>query len=233
MVAVLRGARGSTSKAAGLTDGVHSTRLRRSSWTCLLAAAGILSGVLVAGCGSSSPHPGTATTGGASAASGGSATGARSGAPGAGGAERGQLAYARCMRAHGVEVEAQPGNRRGAVVIGGRGANPESLAFQRAQAQCKQLLPNVGLPGSGPPPSTQTLDKLLRIARCMRQHGISEFPDPRTAVPPSSGLSPGKYREITDYDGAILLFPATIDMQAPAYRHALTACGAPPLGLHH
>ena len=39
--------------------------------------------------------------------------------------------------------------------------------------------------------------------------------------------------EITDFDGAILLFPATINMQSPAYRQALTACGAPPLGLPH
>ena len=40
-------------------------------------------------------------------------------------------------------------------------------------------------------------------------------------------------KEITDFDGAILLFPSTINLQAPAYRRALTACGAPPLGLPH
>jgi hypothetical protein len=65
----------------------------------------------------------------------------------------------------------------------------------------------------------------------MRQHGVSQFPDPQTDVPTNPagiGIS-----EITDFDGAILLFPATIDMQAPAYRQALTACGAPPLGLPH
>ncbi len=32
-------------------------------------------------------------------------------------------------------------------------------------------------------PSAQTLAKLLRIAVCMRQHGVSQFPDPRTTVP--------------------------------------------------
>jgi hypothetical protein len=65
----------------------------------------------------------------------------------------------------------------------------------------------------------------------MRQHGISEFPDPRTSVP--SDVSPAKYQQITDFDGAILLLPVTLNLQAPAYKHALTACGAPPLGLPH
>ena len=44
---------------------------------------------------------------------------------------------------------------------------------------------------------------------------------------------PAGYQEITDFDGAILLFPSTINLQSPAYRQDLAACGAPPLGLHH
>ena len=63
----------------------------------------------------------------------------------------------------------------------------------------------------------------------MRQHGISQFPDPRTSVPTDLTA----YQEITDFDGAILLFPSTINLQSPAYRQDLDACGAPPLGLHH
>ena len=64
----------------------------------------------------------------------------------------------------------------------------------------------------------------------MRQHGVSGFPDPRTSVP--SPLPPG-IRVITNFDGAILLFPSTLNIQAPAYRQALAKCGAPPLGLPH
>jgi hypothetical protein len=56
----------------------------------------------------------------------------------------------------------------------------------------------------------------------MRQHGISDFPDP-TLRPPD--LNPGEYFEITDYEGVFLLFPATIDMQSPAWKHAAAACG--------
>jgi hypothetical protein len=65
----------------------------------------------------------------------------------------------------------------------------------------------------------------------MRQHGVPQFPDPVTSVP-TNPLGRG-IREVTNYDGAVLLFPDTINMQAPAYRHALTVCGAPPLGLGH
>jgi hypothetical protein len=73
--------------------------------------------------------------------------------------------------------------------------------------------------------------KLLRIAVCMRAHGITEFPDPKVTVP-RNPMAAGIV-EITDFDGAILLFPATMNLQAPAYRQALAACGAPPLGLRH
>jgi hypothetical protein len=71
--------------------------------------------------------------------------------------------------------------------------------------------------------------KLVKIAQCMRQHGVPQFPDPRTSMP----SSPSGFQQITNFDGAILLFPSTINMQSPAYRRALTACGAPPLGLPH
>jgi len=63
----------------------------------------------------------------------------------------------------------------------------------------------------------------------MRRHGVSQFPDPRTTVP----ANPAGYQEITDFDSVILLFPVSMDLQAPAYKSALTACGAPPLGLQH
>jgi hypothetical protein len=73
--------------------------------------------------------------------------------------------------------------------------------------------------------------KLLRIAVCMRAHGVTQFPDPRTTIPPNP-LATG-IREITDFDGAILLFPGSMNLQSPAYKQALSACGAPPLGLPH
>lgn len=67
-------------------------------------------------------------------------------------------------------------------------------------------------PGATTHPSAQTLARLVRIAQCMREHGISQFPDPRTSVPSNvAGID-----DITDFDGVILLFPATLNLQAPA-----------------
>lgn len=134
------------------------------------------------------------------------------------------------MRASGVPNFPDPQPGGGAAFEVPAGANPASPAFTAAQAKCRNLM------GGGPPgpgstthPTAQTMAKLRRIAVCMRAHGVPQFPDPRTTVP----SAPAGIVEITDYYDAILLFPATIDLQSPAYRHALAACGAPPLGLRH
>jgi hypothetical protein len=136
------------------------------------------------------------------------------------------------MRANGVPSfpDPTPGNGGGFQTSSGITSSP---AFQAAQATCHKLLPGGGPPGPGSTthPSAQTLAKLLKIAQCMRRHGVPQFPDPQTSIPRSPfGSGSG---EITDFDGAILLFPSTMNLQAPAYRQALAACGAPPLGLHH
>jgi hypothetical protein len=135
------------------------------------------------------------------------------------------------MRASGVPSFPDPVPGGGLVFPLSAGVNRSSPAFKAAQAKCRKFLPPGGPPGPGTTthPTAQTLAKLLRIARCMRRHHISQFPDPRTSVPTNlAGVD-----DITDFDGAILIFPITVNLQAPAYRQALTACGAPPLGLPH
>jgi hypothetical protein len=136
------------------------------------------------------------------------------------------------MRANGVPGFPDPQPGRG-LLFNAAGLNLSAPAVKAAQAKCRRLLPGGGPPGPGSTthPSAQTLSKLLRIAVCMHRHGISQFPEPRTSVPSNPfGGGPG---EITDFDGAILLFPATVNLQAPAYKRALAVCGAPPLGLPH
>jgi hypothetical protein len=142
------------------------------------------------------------------------------------------LAFAECMRANGVSSFPDPSPGRGATFALGSGLNPASPAVKSARAKCQKFM------GGGPPgpgstthPSAQTLAKLVRIAQCMRRHGVPQFPDPRTSIP--SNLSASGVGVVTDFDGVILLFPSTMNLQAPAYRQALTACGAPPLGLPH
>jgi hypothetical protein len=150
-------------------------------------------------------------------------------APGSGGSA---LAFAKCMRASGVPNFPDPNPGGGVLYVIPAGSNAAATpAFKAAQAKCKGLVPDGGPPGAGADthPSERTLAKLLKIAQCMRRHGVPQFPDPETSVP----SNPSAVQEITDFDGAILVFPSTINRQSPAYRQALTACGAPPLGLHH
>ena len=215
-----------------MPDSIDPKQLTRQPRARLLAVATLLSGVLVAGCGGSSPSPTAANAGagtitGPSAATSAGAASSGSTVPGAGSPG---LAFAECMRSNGVPSFPDPSPGPG-LLFSATGLNPSSPAFKVAQAKCKKLLPGGGPPGPGTTthPSARTLAKLVRIARCMRQHGVPQFPDPRTSVPSNlAGID-----EITDFDGVILLFPATLNLRAPAYRQALTACGAPPLGLRH
>jgi hypothetical protein len=96
------------------------------------------------------------------------------------------LAFARCMRADGVPTFPDPAAGGGATFLVPAGSSPTAPAFEAAQARCSKLLPGGGLPDSGSPPSDATLAKLLRIARCMRRHGVPQFPDPLTSVPAGS-----------------------------------------------
>ena len=218
-----------------MQDGIVLRRATGSRWVWRLAAAMLASGVMVAGCGGSSHTPATASAAGAAATSStvGTGGGASSSGSTAAGAGSPGVAFAACMRSHGVPNFPDPSPGGGLLFRVAAAINRSSPAFRAAQAKCRRLLPGGGPPGPGSAthPSAQTLAKLLKIAQCMRQHGISQFPDPRTSVP----LNPfgSGYGVITDYDGAILLFPSTIDMQSPAYRQDLAACGAPPLGLQH
>ena len=198
-------------------------------------SAVIVTAGLLAGCGAAAKQATSTGSGVASAPGAGHAlrtTGhiphpARK-ATGPGQVAPGALAFSKCMRANGVPDFPDPtaGKGFGFQVNSSVSSTP---AFRSAQTKCQRLLP--GGPGFQAKPSKRTMAKLLRIATCMRAHRIHQFPDPLYDRP--RHFTPGEYQEITDFDGATLLFPTTMNLQAPAYRHALTVCGAPPLGLPH
>ncbi len=225
----------------------YPQRPTRSPRACLLALATLLIVVALDGCGASSSTSSAASVGdvsttaasasdASSTAASVSATASRAASSGSTASRpdgSGPLAFANCMRANGVPNFPDP-NPGGGFQLGS-GVVPSSPAFRSAQSKCAKLIGGgVGgpfSPGATTHPSPATLAKLRTIAVCMRAHGISEFPDPRTSVPANPAASGAGV--ITDFDGAILVFPSTMNMQAPAYKHALAACGAPPLGLPH
>jgi hypothetical protein len=84
------------------------------------------------------------------------------------------LNWARCMRQHGINL---PDPQVSGDNIGQQLPDREvrnSAKFKAAEQACKQYLPN----GAQAPPSAQERQQALAFARCMRQHGINNMPDP-------------------------------------------------------
>ena len=87
--------------------------------------------------------------------------------------EAAQLAFAQCMREHGIDLP-DPGTDTGpgAVAIGGD-KKPEEM--QAAMEACDQFLQAAGTFKQELDPAQ--LDKMIEFAGCMRDHGI-DMPDP-------------------------------------------------------
>jgi hypothetical protein len=129
------------------------------------------------------------------------------------------VAFARCMRAHGLPNFPDPSTNGGFTIKG----NPRSPGFQAAMAHCKNLLPGGGppAPGSSTHPSAQALAQMRQVAHCMRSHGISAFPDPSTTVPKSLAGD----GQVSIRNGVVLVFPRSLDTSSPAFVQAAGACG--------
>lgn len=89
------------------------------------------------------------------------------------------LAFAKCMREHGVPmVDPQPGR------VGEVGSGADREATEKAQKACQHFLPPVDSRGGKPDPKLQ--EQMLKYAKCMRDNGI-DYPDP--VVDPNGGIS--------------------------------------------
>lgn len=202
---------------------------RRARGSLVAVALASLS-LLASGCGGSK-SPSVANVGSTTSTSAAGATDTTSGAASSGGGptqaqlRQDLLKYSACMRAHGVPTFPDPSAGGGFEIQGGSGINPSSPTLMAAQAKCRKLLPNGGPPaaGSSTHPSVAWLAKMLKAAQCMRRHGITGFPDPTTTVPslPAGG------GVVSFIEGAVFVFPATLDTQSPLFKHAATTCGFP------
>jgi hypothetical protein len=85
--------------------------------------------------------------------------------------------FAQCMRDEGVEVQevpAQDGPGGTGLTIGSS-AGPESKKLDAAMEKCRQYLPNGGEPTKLDP---EQLEAMRKFAKCMRENGLPDFPDP-------------------------------------------------------
>jgi hypothetical protein len=145
---------------------------RRRWWPYLAALVAVLALALaVAACGGGNKRDGVASLGD------GKATSTTS--PGGGDSTQADLAFARCMRQHGLPGWPDPkvdanGRTEWQLPSGMRKDDPRLKAAQQA---CRQYRPNGG---QAQRPSPQQQQEMLAFARCMRQHGIT-LPDPLSA----------------------------------------------------
>ncbi len=162
-----------------------------------LSAPLLLAVTLAAGCGGGSGTP----TSAASAADPGHAA---------------AVAFATCMRTHGVPNFPDPKSSAGGgmqiQMTPGRatvnGVSVNGPAFRSAMAACHSKLPNGG---HGAPLTASRRAAALRFSACMRAHGVPNFPDPKfsgngiqIALNAASGINPA----------------------APAFTKAQAACGS-------
>ena len=136
------------------------------------------------------------------------------------------LKFAECMRSNGVPAFPDPSADGGFQFTPNSGVDPSSTAMKSAQAKCRKLMPGGGplSPGTTTHPTAHWLALMIKAAHCMRRHGISNFPDPTTTVPP---MPTGGRGQISDIDGVIFTFNNTIDPQSPAFARAARTCGFP------
>jgi hypothetical protein len=90
--------------------------------------------------------------------------------------ENGALAFARCMRSNGVPNYPDPSSGGELVKKTPQQLGVSTSQFQAARRACQHLLPNGGQTHAQY--VQQLRARTLRLARCMRAHGVTNFPDP-------------------------------------------------------
>ena len=123
--------------------------------TCLAVGALAVAALLAAGC-SGGPAPAASP-----------AAAANAGGVGSNDGPNAKSVYISCLVSHGVHIAPRGSGNNGG------GVNRNSPQFRRAEVACRSLQP-VG----ARPLTAQDQIYYLRAARCMRAHGVLQFPDP-------------------------------------------------------
>ena len=161
--------RPATGHAPGLLG--HSARVMGRHRRAAAAMAGICALALVGAC---SGSPSSAGSGG-SPTGGGSANSSNAG----GSANAPLVAFSRCVRSHGVANFPDPqAGASNAKFPSAQQLRVSSSQLSTAETACQRLLP-VGVDDQFPQSEVPLLLRgMLPFARCMRSHGIPNFPDP-------------------------------------------------------
>ncbi|HSC02798.1 MAG TPA: hypothetical protein VLC49_05745 [Solirubrobacteraceae bacterium] len=127
------------------------------------------------------------------------------------------LEFAKCMRSHGVsnfpdptggELRLQVQKTPNSTSV--NGAEVNGPAFQNAMQACHSYLPNGGHPSAAQ--TAKAKAQALAMSRCMRSHGVPDFPDPKFQTGPGGGFG-------------IRIGGPGVDPNSPGFQAAQKACG--------
>ena len=155
----------------------------------MLAAAMLVVAATIAACGASTPDASSSTT----------------------------LAFSNCIRVNGVpnfpDLSSSGMRIEGTgQVISVNGVSVNASAFLTARQKCERDMPHAR---ASQTQSAQQTQRGLRFARCMRSHGVLNFPDPKT---------------ITGHGGNQEVYLPGVNFESPAVQSAGRACGGGPKG---
>lgn len=168
--------------------------------------------LLAAACGSGPQDPSAASGRGTTTTV---ASGGKTGAPGSSGSSTTQaelLRLAQCVRVNGVPTFPDPSATVGTLgaMVSAAGIDLQSPTVQAALRTCSQYNPTQSAtPAQGEAQNNQA----LQFARCMRSHGVPNYPDPSTGTTAGSGAV------------HLNLGGTGIDLGSPTVQAAIKACG--------
>lgn len=139
----------------------------------LAATAPLLLALALAGCAKHGSGNGVASAGGPTSAS-ATPTPRSTLSP-----QENALKFAACMREHGIQMEDPEFDAEGhvSIKIGSPGQGPvDDSKMQAAQKACEQYSPFGEDNGGQPDPNAE--ENARKMAQCMRDHGVENFPDP-------------------------------------------------------
>lgn len=151
----------------------HPSRSRSLRKLARLGAFLLMVLLLASACGSDSDGPTVVSTDPTA-----SATAAASSGDTTTDAKPSMAAYSQCMRAHGISDFPDP-NAKGELMLEahpGSDIDPDAPAYQAADQACKPLMPTEAARSDAEKQEFRA--KTLKYAQCMRDNGISDFPDP-------------------------------------------------------
>jgi hypothetical protein len=102
------------------------------------------------------------------------------------------LAFAQCMRQHGVDMPDPEVDSKGRVRMRIGSKDTPRATMEAAQQACQDKAPKMG-GGGDEDDNPQFQEYGLKLAQCMREHGFEKFPDPTgngIRITPDMGIDP-------------------------------------------